>query len=77
MLIILYILVIGTVISLIVMGIAYRKAPLDPYEKEEEENFLNEQNIKKPDYQIKVVIDDGEIDEELGEDDNQNEEDQD
>lgn len=77
MLIILYILVIGTVISLIVMGIAYRKAPLDPYEKEEEENFLNEQNIKKPDYKIEVVIDDGEIDEELGEDDNQNEEDQD
>lgn len=76
MLIILYILVIGTVISLIVMGIAYRKAPLDPYEKEEEENFLNEQNIKKPDYKIEVVIDDGEIDEELGEDDNQKEEDQ-
>lgn len=74
---ILYILVIGTVISLIVMGIAYRKAPLDPYEKEEEENFLNEQNTKEPDYKIEVVIDDGEIDEELGEDDNLNEEDQD
>lgn len=77
MMMILYILVIGTVISLIVMGIAYRKAPLDPYEKEEEENFLNEQNTKEPDYKIEVVIDDGEIDEELGEDDNQNEEDQD
>lgn len=77
MMMILYILVIGTVISLIVMGIAYRKAPLDPYEKEEEENFLNEQNTKEPDYKIEVVIDDGEIDEELGEDDNLNEEDQD
>lgn len=75
--IILYILVIGTVISLIIMGIAYRKAPLDPYEKEEEEKFLEEQNSKEPDYKIQVVIDDGEIDEDLGEEDSLNEEDQD
>ena len=59
------------------MGVSYRNSPQDPYEKEEEENFITEQDSKEPDYQIKVVIDDGEIDEELGEDDNQNEEDQD
>jgi hypothetical protein len=77
MLIILYILITGTIISLTVMGVSYRNSPQDPYEKEEEENFITEQDSKEPDYQIKVVIDDGEIDEELGEDDNQNEEDQD
>lgn len=77
MLTILYILISGAIVSLIVMGLAYRKAPLDPYEKEEEEKFLEEQNSKEPDYKIQVVIDDGEIDEDLGEEDSLNEEYQD
>lgn len=77
---ILIFLALGTVIFLIVMGISFRNAPKDPYEKEEDERLvemINEHNAKlKP--EVQVIVDDGEEDEELDEEpDNQNEEDQD
>lgn len=68
-------LIVCTAIFLIAMGIAFRNAPTDPYEKIEEEEFLEK---SKPENSIQVVTDDGEEDEELDEEqDNENEEDQD
>jgi len=69
------ILVICSIIFLISMGIAFRKAPKDPYEILEEEEFLEK---SKSSSEVQVVIDDGEVDEDTDEEpDNENEEDQD
>lgn len=76
MAIVFYILLGGSVIFLAVMGIAFRNAPPDPYEKLEEERL--KEMFHENDIERFVIIDDEEKDEELDEEqDNENEEDQD
>lgn len=69
-----FILLCCSIFTLIMTGIAFRNAPQDPYQREEEERFI--ENSKKSD--IQIITDDGEEDEEIDEEtDNENEEDQD
>lgn len=68
----------GTTIFLIIMGIGFRNAPPDPFEKEEDEKIAEIFNAHNSDNQIQVIVDDGEEDEEIDEEsDSENEEDQD
>lgn len=62
------------------MGISFRNAPRDPFEKEEDERLIEmiKEHEIKSDSEKHIIIDDEEKDEEYDEEpDNENEEDQD